>query len=137
MLVDRDARLKNDLVYVAGANSYYPNWEPVGLYAMHDITRARSIPVPDGAMPYDLFTERGALNVLTNTPVLDSTGRRTGYDVVVYRTTDLEHWAEAVRFHVPTLVRSFTRLDDVWYFGLGCLVTSPSPRSGEILRLRA
>jgi hypothetical protein len=136
MMVEREATLGTDLVYVAGAGAYDHQWEPVALFATHDVTRVRRVPMPDGAMPYDVLAEGGGLDVLTNTPVLDSAGRQTGYDVVVYRTTDLVHWAEAVRLHLPTLVRSLARLDGVWYFGLGCLVTSPSSRSGEILRLR-
>jgi hypothetical protein len=127
----RPVELGGALVYVVASGSI--NWKPAALAVTRTLHDARSVPLPDaGAVPYDLLVRGPTLFVLAAAPA--SAG---GYTIHVYATQDLSRWRERVRFTAPTFARSFEESGGDFYFGLGSTFQSPSPATGQILRVRA
>ena len=94
--------------------------------------------LPEGARPWDLIVRDGIAYVLLEAPGGD------GRLVQVLASTDLIEWTEVLQFTAPTFARSFERLGDDFYFGLGCDVGNPEawlqaeliPETGTLLRVQ-
>lgn len=105
--------------------------------------RRITLPNPD-ALGESVLIHEGILYVLAN-------ARRAGggYRVIVYALAlenatderldsdtglDTSAWREVLTFRDSNLARSFARIDDTWYFGLGFATGDPPGRAGALLR---
>jgi hypothetical protein len=102
--------------------------EPIGPYAMRavDDVRLLEIPVPEGGRVWDLLggDKMGAVFAVHSLP----TGNGWECEVRLLSTTDLQHWQVRARFRVPGFVRSFEKVNDDFYFGLGHVLTTEQHR---------
>ena len=78
--------------------------------------RVQRIPLPEGALAFDLRSEAGTLLVLFAEPLADSRWRTR-----VWSTEDGQHWRPGIDFTAAAPARSFERLGGDWVFGLGRL----------------
>ncbi|NBB78334.1 MAG: hypothetical protein GVY36_02650 [Verrucomicrobia bacterium] len=105
----------------------------------------RRVTLPDADALGEAVLEHGnSLYVLANARQPDG-----GYRIVVYaldreaataRNLDDENglvlsaWREVLSFRDQNLARSFARIDDTWYFGLGFATGEPPGRAGTLLQ---
>jgi hypothetical protein len=143
-VVARATNIGKSLVYIGGNNTNDHQWEPFSLFAASDVEQAHVIELPESRIPYDIVVDGKNCYVLTSTPREDvvpqassqvSVPSEAGYTMVVYASGDLEAWQEVVRFTAPTFARSFEKLNNDLYFGLGCHTTDLSPACGQVLRI--
>jgi hypothetical protein len=143
-VVARATNFGKGLVYIGGNNTNDHQWEPFSLFAANEVEQARPIELPEGHTPYDIVVDGKNCYVLTSTPREDmvpqvasgeSVPSQSGYTMVVYASGDLVTWQEVVRFTAPTFARSFEKLNNDLYFGLGCHTTNLSPSCGQVLRI--
>jgi hypothetical protein len=117
------------LVYVGARGAV--DWQPYALLAVHPPSPAVPIPLPEpGALPYDLLVRGDTLLVLAGVPRGDG-----DWEVVVYATDDLTHWARDVGFRAPTFARSFEEAGGDLFFGLGCGYRQPAAACGAVVRV--
>jgi hypothetical protein len=106
----------------------------------------RRVVLPEAeALGEAVLVDGDRLFLLANAPRPDG-----GYRVLVYSleqadaTVDhldpetglaTEAWREVLRFSAPNLARSFARIDQSWYFGLGFAGTESPGQAGSLLRL--
>jgi len=104
--------------------------------------------LPDAeALGEAVLLHQGRLYVLANARQSDG-----GYRVVVYALDRddardgrldpetglaLDVWEEVLSFRSSNLARSFARIDDTWYFGLGVAHGEPVGKAGTLLRYTA
>ena len=88
--------------------------------------RVQRIPLPEGALAFDLRVEAGTLSVLFAEPLADARWRSR-----VWSTADGQQWRTGIDFTAAAPARSFERLDDDWFFGLGSLEPPTTGACGE------
>ena len=127
-----------------------------GLYIADDLTpgrvRTRRVALPRGAMAWDLLVDGDRLRVLFAVPggavngggSAAAVGGEGAWRSVVWATSDGTHWTQEAAFSAVTFARSFARLGDFYYFGLGSLghpgtpgATPADRATGTLLRLPA
>lgn len=113
------------------------------LYIAEDLTPehivTRRVELPAGAIAWDLIVERGQLQVLFAVRQSEGLWRNA-----VWSSADGKHWVERAAFTAVSFARSFERMGEYFYFGLGSLnppessgCTPADLASGTLLRLRA
>ena len=134
----------NDAAAYLGAFVFGQGELPVrGRYIAEDLTPGhivtRRVALPPGAIAWDLIVDGGQLQVLF--AVRQSKGL---WRNAVWSSADGKHWVERAAFTAVSFARSFERLGEYFYFGLGSLsppdhsACTPSDQvSGTLLRLRA
>jgi hypothetical protein len=127
-----------------GAFAYREGELPTrGLYIAEDLTpghvRTRRIALPPGATAWDLLVGGGRLHVLLAAQRSDESWRNE-----VWSSADGKHWAVRAAFSAVTFARSFARLGDFYYFGLGSLshlgasgLAPADQATGTLLRIPA
>lgn len=83
----------------------------------------QALPMPAGAIVWDLMVEKDELLLLLASPLPDGRWRNS-----VRASPDGKTWHELMHFDAPTFARAFVRWGDDFYFGLG--IASP-PLNGE------
>lgn len=126
-----------------GAFARWDDPRPVrGAYLADSLTegaaRVRRIPLPTDALAFDLRLEGDALQVLFAQPMTANRWRNR-----VWSSPDGRHWQPLLSFTANGPARTFERLGDALYVGLGALqppasgACTPTDRlSGTLLRWR-
>jgi hypothetical protein len=121
------------LLYVGAKHDDMWRWLPgFGLYvAATPTSPATKVTLPQGYQTFDLLDDGQSVYLLA--------GRRnaTDWTVAVLRADDravLTSWTEQFSFTASTFARSFERLGDSWYFGLGSNGAAPHADTGTVLR---
>ncbi len=128
----RPTNYKSRLVYITAQAVSDHQSKALALCVASDPNSIHRIDFENGEIVRDVIAgEDGNLYVLTN---VEQDPHH--YTVVVHGTTDLSHWREVVRFKSDTFARSFERLNNDFYFGLGGDATAPSASVGNILRVK-
>ena len=113
-----------------------------GLYIAEDLTPGhivtRRVALPPGAIAWDVIVSEGQLQVLFAVRQSASVWRNA-----VWSSVDGTQWVERAAFSAISFARSFERLGDSYYFGLGSLrppepsgCTPSDEAAGTLLRLR-
>lgn len=84
------------------------------------------IPLPEGALAFDLRVEDKDLQVLFAEPLAGAHWRNR-----VWSTEDGQHWQPGIDFTAAAPARSFERLGGDWVFGLGGLEPPTTGACGE------
>ena len=110
------------VVYIAGGS----------IYATKDFQEYTLMPsYTVGAEVYDILVQDQKLYVLVNRR------EKTGYKIIVYSTSDLQHWSEVFEFNNTSLARSFELKGSTWYFGIGSNYSSTATEhNGELLEVK-
>lgn len=130
-------------IYI-GAHSAKDGALPIrGLYIAENLApgrvSARRVILPAGAIAWDVRVENGEVEVLFGLPLPDGHWRNA-----VWRSQDGENWEERLAFEAVTFARSFERLGEDYYFGLGMLTatdtqvpacTAAAAATGTLLRV--
>ncbi len=143
-VIRRPVNFGTSLVFVGASKATDHQWSPFGLYSVDEVSGSGGLDsatfarltLPNSAVPYDLLVDGATLYVLG--------AHTSGSDTVVgvYSTTDLSSWAEQFTFtpndvdtgtQGQTFARSFEKLSDIWYFGLGSDLGTQPANVGDIL----
>ncbi|MBU0961785.1 MAG: hypothetical protein KKH60_09650 [Proteobacteria bacterium] len=115
---------------------------PFGLYVAESLTAKalsiKKIPLPEGALPWDIYHSGKYIYILLNKTIIDDM-----VEVSVLRSDNLKDWTELFYFVSPALVRSFALLENNFYFSIGSEITNSrfwnqnelKPETGDILKL--
>lgn len=114
------------VVYIGGTEFDDHSIMPFGAYhAKFDQSppSVQAIPLPAGALPFDLLVANNALYLLIGTHTGSSTWAGGSWRMAVYTTTDLQNWSEL--FYWNTGTAGFARSLELdgngnFYFGMGC-----------------
>lgn len=127
----RAVTLGDHLVYLGVNRDYGDHWHSFGIFSTDPAFEVRYHPFESTEISYDLITIRSQVFALLGQPHSDGSSR-----VRVMASCDLLTWHEVLRFQAPTFARSFARLGEDFYFGLGADAFVTAPDSGTLLRVQ-
>ena len=92
---------------------------PIDLRAAKDVSSCHILKLPSGAVPRDLMVRDGYLYALVTYKNADDCYKNAVLVTWSAASTDVD-WLELFHFTKSTYARSFERIGDSYYFGLGC-----------------
>lgn len=121
----REVNFKGQVVYIGGTEFNDHQLMPFGVYygPLEQVNPLiKSVPLPAGALPWDLLVSNNVLYMLVGAHSGSSNWIGGSWRSAVYSTTDLQNWTEL--FYFDTGTSSFARSFEVdangnFYFGLG------------------
>jgi hypothetical protein len=112
--IRRDAMLNRTSLYI-GATTYNDHqYYPIGLYRASSLNYIRQIPLESGFLPWDVMVQEGMAYVLSARQ--DNSQQFT---IRIQKSTNLLNWQTLLEFKRPSFARSFEKIKDDFYFGMG------------------
>lgn len=112
--VRRDAVLNRTTLYIASITYNDHQHFPFGLYRASSLNFIRQIPLESGFLPWDVMVRDGIAYILTARQ-----DNPQQFTIRVQQSTNLLNWQTVLEFKRPSFARSFERIKDDFYFGMG------------------
>jgi hypothetical protein len=112
--IRRDAVLNRTTLYIGSMTYNDHQYFPIGLYRASGLNFVRQVPLDPGFLPWDILVKDGVAYVLTARQ--DAPQQFT---IRVQKSTNLLNWETLLEFKRPSFARSFERIKDDFYFGMG------------------
>jgi hypothetical protein len=112
--IRRDAILNKTTLYIGSVTYNDHQHFPIGLYRASSLNFVRQIPLEFGFIPWDVMVKGRVAYVLSARQ--DAPQQFT---IRVQKSPDLLNWETVLEFKRPAFARSFERINDDFYFGMG------------------